>query len=100
MGLMLKERDENHIIFENTSQKEERYDILANFPFSSETKRMGIIVRKTSTNEQGQEFSKIIFYLKGADVAIIEKVRPYHKSDLQEACEKLGDDGLRTLVIT
>ena len=43
----------------------EEYDILANFPFSSETKRMGIILRN-------KKHGHIIFYLKGAE-NVIEK---------------------------
>jgi phospholipid-translocating ATPase len=39
------------------------YDILQVFPFTSETKRMGIIIRDKQTNE-------IIFYLKGADTVM------------------------------
>jgi phospholipid-translocating ATPase len=45
------------------------YSILANFPFSSETKRMGIIVRHKDSD-------RIIFYLKGAETVIKNKVRP------------------------
>lgn len=36
------------------------FEILACFPFSSETKRMGVLVRRRRTGE-------ITFYLKGAD---------------------------------
>lgn len=39
------------------------YEILQLFPFTSETKRMGIIVRDKNSNE-------IIFYLKGADTVM------------------------------
>ena len=39
------------------------YDILQVFPFTSETKRMGIIVRDKSTGE-------ILFYMKGVDVVM------------------------------
>ncbi len=39
------------------------YDILQVFPFTSETKRMGIIIKDKQTNE-------IIFYLKGADTVM------------------------------
>jgi len=45
------------------------YSILANFPFSSETKRMSIIVRHKDSD-------RIIFYLKGAETVIKNKVRP------------------------
>jgi phospholipid-translocating ATPase len=47
----------------------EEYDILGNFPFSSETKRMGIILRHRRS-------SKIMFYLKGAETVMEKKVRP------------------------
>ena len=43
--------------------------MLANFPFSSDTKRMGIVVRHMASG-------LIIFYLKGAEVVIEDKVRP------------------------
>lgn len=67
--------------------------MLANFPFSSDTKRMGIIVRHVASG-------LIIFYLKGAEVVIEDKVRPTQRGIIKEACENLGMEGLRTLVIT
>lgn len=39
------------------------YDVLHIFPFTSETKRMGIIIRDRQTNE-------VTFYEKGADVVM------------------------------
>jgi phospholipid-translocating ATPase len=62
-------REELYIKISNASKQEEEYDILANFPFSSESKRMGIILRHRETN-------KIIFYLKGAETVMEKKVRP------------------------
>ena len=56
-------------MIENAAKHLESYQILANFPFSSETKRMGIIVRH-------QDSGRIIFYLKGAETVIKNKVRP------------------------
>ena len=47
----------------------EQFDILENFPFTSESKRMGIIVRHRETK-------KIVFYVKGADIAMLSKVKP------------------------
>lgn len=40
-----------------------KYDILIIFPFTSESKRMGIIIKN-------QETSQIVLYLKGADAVI------------------------------
>ena len=70
----------------------EEYAVLANFPFSSETKRMGIVVRH-------QASGRYIFYMKGAEVVVQEKVRPNQRIIVAEACENLGMEGLRTLVI-
>lgn len=67
--MQLLERDQNMILIENPNGVKEQYDILANFPFSSDTKRMGIILRHVSTN-------RLIFYLKGADTVMKNKVRP------------------------
>lgn len=65
--MKLKSRDQNGIIIENVNKKNESYSILATFPFSSQTKRMGIIVKNSLTN-------RIVFYLKGADTVMKEKV--------------------------
>jgi phospholipid-translocating ATPase len=53
----------------NPNDEEEIYEIKAIFPFSSETKRMGIIVKNV-------ESGRIIFYLKGAENVMKNKVRP------------------------
>lgn len=86
-------REEQYIKIENANKDIEEYDILANFPFSSETKRMGIIVRHRKS-------SKIIFYLKGAETVMEKKVRPNQRASLVESCENLAMEGLRTLVIS
>ena len=71
----------------------EEWLILENFPFTSESKRMGIVLRHKQLN-------KIMFYVKGADVIMIDKVSPKQRSICQENCENLATEGLRTLVIT
>lgn len=93
MNMKLIERDQNLIVIKNAADKEERYDVLANFPFSSESKRMGIVLRH-------QETKRIIFYLKGAEVVMLNKVRPSQRATVDEACENLAIEGLRTLVIS
>lgn len=66
------------------------YRILAVFPFTSESKRMGIIVRGAATGE-------ITFVQKGADVVMSKIVQ---KNDwLDEECGNMAREGLRTLVI-
>ena len=66
------------------------YDILQVFPFTSETKRMGIIVRDKSSGE-------IIFYMKGADVVMSAIVQ--YNDWLMEEVDNMAREGLRTLVV-
>ena len=93
MGMKLDRRDEIYLQLTNPCGEIEEYDILQNFPFSSDTKRMGIIMRH-------RQSGKLMFYVKGADVAMIPKVKPGQRSTCQEFCENLAMEGLRTLVIT
>lgn len=69
LDMRLMERDQNEIVIENAAKNSESYSILANFPFSSDTKRMGIVVRHKASG-------RIIFYLKGAETVMKNKVRP------------------------
>ncbi len=66
--MKLLERSNDYMKIENAFAKIEEYEILANFPFSSETKRMGIVLRHVQTK-------RIIFFLKGADSAIQPRVK-------------------------
>jgi len=43
--MILEDREEQYIKIRDTTGNIHEYDILENFPFSSETKRMGIIVK-------------------------------------------------------
>ena len=66
------------------------YDILQVFPFTSESKRMGIIVRDKSSGE-------ILFYMKGADVVMASIVQ--YNDWLMEEVDNMAREGLRTLVV-
>ncbi|KAJ1986960.1 putative aminophospholipid-translocase [Coemansia spiralis] len=66
------------------------YDILHVFPFTSESKRMGIIVRNRLNGD-------IFFIQKGAD-AVMSRIVQYNDW-LDEECGNMARDGLRTLVI-
>lgn len=68
MGMQLIERDQSKIVIQNTAGVLEEYQVLANFPFTSETKRMGIVLRHANTG-------KLIFYLKGSDTIMKNKVK-------------------------
>lgn len=90
VGLALVDRDLSQIKLRNPHGQIMVYDILQIFPFSSETKRMGIIVRDTQTNE-------ILFLLKGADVVVSQLIQ--YSDWLQEQCDNMARTGLRTLVV-
>lgn len=66
------------------------YEILHNFPFTSETKRMGIVLRDKATGE-------VYFFEKGADMVMSRIVQS--NDWLDEECGNMARDGLRTLVI-
>ena len=83
VGYELMERDQNVIQVKNAVGHEECYDILAIFPFSSESKRMGIILEK-------KDCDLIVFYLKGAETVMEKKIHPAQRSCLIESCENLA----------
>jgi phospholipid-translocating ATPase len=89
MGLVLVFRDLNTIRVKN-SQIEFEYEILETFPFTSESKRMGIVLRNKATQ-------KISFFIKGADIVMAKIVSFNHWLD--EECNNMAREGLRTLVI-
>jgi phospholipid-translocating ATPase len=90
LGMALVYRDLSTMRIRDPNGNIMTFDILQIFPFSSETKRMGIIVRDHLTNE-------ILLLLKGAD-AVMTSIVVY--SDwLQEQCDTMARDGLRTLVV-
>ena len=67
-----------------------KYSVLQVFPFTSETKRMGIIVKDEASGE-------IVLYMKGADTVMASKVE--YNDWLEEECNNLAQKGLRTLVV-
>ena len=68
---------------ENPLGFQEFYEILKCFPFSSERKRMGIIVRRTSD-------SKIVFYVKGADDVMRDIVNPGNLHECLAKCDEFS----------
>jgi len=54
---------------------------------------MGILMKHIDTG-------RMIFYLKGADTVMKEKVKPNQRVVIDEACDNLSNEGLRTLVIS
>ena len=90
VGLTLTYRDRTKMSLLAPSGTTITYDILDIFPFTSESKRMGIVVRDQTTNE-------ITFLQKGADAVMASIVQ---KNDwLDEECSNMAREGLRTLVV-
>lgn len=91
LGLSLSFRDQKSIVLSRPDGKEDTYRILRLFPFSSESKRMGIILRHSETK-------RILFFVKGADAVIQKMLSNQQSAFVQEQCEDLAREGLRTLV--
>lgn len=89
VGVVLKERSMSRVVLRVPGDIELKYDILAEFPFTSAAKRMGIIVQDRRTRS-------IVLYVKGADAIVGKKVR--YNDWLDEECGNLAREGLRTLV--
>jgi phospholipid-translocating ATPase len=109
VGLLLTERTLTHITLTRTSSSSYDssyssslspssssnssqlvYRILHTFPFTSESKRMGIIVRDEASGD-------IWFFMKGADGVMASLVR--YNDWLEEECGNMAREGLRTLVV-
>lgn len=101
VGLKLLQRDRESMSLEsvNSGNTVVRVRILNTFPFTSEGKRMGIVVRfyhgpvTSSTDEDGE----IWFYQKGADTVMTSIVAA--NDWLDEETANMAREGLRTLVV-
>jgi phospholipid-translocating ATPase len=89
VGLTLYQRSLSTITLLSPKKELLYYDILYLFPFSSELKRMSIIVRERQTN-------RLVFYVKGADSVMISMVQ--YSDWIEEECGNMARIGLRTLV--
>lgn len=89
VSLTLVGRDRKSIRLRRGDDEFIDLEVLYIFPFTSETKRMGIIVR----NRDGM----VTFYEKGADVVMANIVGA--NDWLDEECGNMAREGLRTLVV-
>ncbi|KAG6877633.1 hypothetical protein C0993_005454 [Termitomyces sp. T159_Od127] len=90
IGLTLVFRDRARIDLRTPAGAIISFDVLDIFPFTSESKRMGIVVRDRQTGE-------ITFLQKGADVVMAKIVQ---RNDwLEEETGNMAREGLRTLVM-
>ncbi|XP_053570821.1 probable phospholipid-transporting ATPase IIB isoform X2 [Bombina bombina] len=90
VGLTLVNRDLTSMQLKTPGGQILTFFILQIFPFTSESKRMGIIVREESSGD-------ITFYMKGADAAMASIVQ--YNDWLEEECGNMAREGLRTLVV-
>ncbi|KAJ7413101.1 putative phospholipid-transporting ATPase IIA [Willisornis vidua] len=90
VGLTLVGRDQSSVQLRTPGGHILNFTILQIFPFTYESKRMGIIVRDESTGE-------ITFYMKGADVVMAGIVQ--YNDWLEEECGNMAREGLRVLVV-
>lgn len=90
VGLTLTFRDRTRIELKTPAGQTIAFEVLELFPFTSESKRMGIVVRDLQTQE-------ITFLQKGADVVMAKIVQ---RNDwLDEETANMAREGLRTLVM-
>ncbi|ORZ35078.1 hypothetical protein BCR44DRAFT_1499966 [Catenaria anguillulae PL171] len=95
MGISLVHRDANSIRLRLPNDQVLEFEILHVFPFTSESKRMGIVVRDVNpaTNPSGEG----MFLQKGADAVMTRLVQ--YNDWLEEECGNMSREGLRTLVV-
>uniref|UniRef100_A0A914XVP2 Phospholipid-transporting ATPase n=3 Tax=Panagrolaimus TaxID=55784 RepID=A0A914XVP2_9BILA len=90
IGVRLAFRDLAAIELQLNNGNRKRFQILHMFPFTSESKRMGIILRDELTDE-------VSFLMKGADTVMAPMVQ--YNDWLEEECSNMAREGLRTLVV-
>uniref|UniRef100_A0A8C7ZRK5 Phospholipid-transporting ATPase n=1 Tax=Oryzias sinensis TaxID=183150 RepID=A0A8C7ZRK5_9TELE len=90
VGLTLVGRDQSSMQLRTPTGQIMNFTILQIFPFTYESKRMGIIVRDESAGE-------ITFYMKGADMVMAGIVQ--YNDWLEEECGNMAREGLRVLVV-
>lgn len=91
VGLKLIQRDRRFISIQHLRLNQIfKFEILYNFPFNSDTKRMGILVKDLNKDE-------LSFLQKGADSVMMTIVNA--NDWLEEETSNMAREGLRTLVI-
>ena len=93
LNMKLFHRTDKEIKIRDSADNVEEFEVLANFPFSSDTKRMGIVLKN-------KKHGHIIYYLKGAENVMMKFVKQEYIGYIKENAENLAVKGLRTLVLT
>jgi phospholipid-translocating ATPase len=99
VGLRLLQRDREKIVIESveTGKVAIRAEIKDVFPFTSDSKRMGIILQLTLDTVDGKTSDEIWFFQKGADTVMASIVAT--NDWLDEETANMAREGLRTLVV-
>ncbi|KAI2463114.1 phospholipid-translocating P-type ATPase [Annulohypoxylon bovei var. microspora] len=102
VGLRLAHRDRKKMVLESTETGKVvvQVEILDIFPFTSDGKRMGIIVRfheQLKPSSLGLDDGEVWFYQKGADTVMGSIVAA--NDWLDEETANMAREGLRTLVV-
>ncbi|KIW75756.1 hypothetical protein Z517_10499 [Fonsecaea pedrosoi CBS 271.37] len=99
VGLRLLQRDRENIVLQSVSTKQVviRAEIKDIFPFTSDSKRMGIIVHLSSEVPGLSHIDELWFFQKGADTVMSAIVAA--NDWLDEETANMAREGLRTLVV-
>ena len=89
VGMTLLQRTLNTITLQTPTGSYLHFEILFLFPFSSELKRMSIVVKERETG-------RIMFYCKGADSAVCPMLQ--YNDWVEEEGGNMSRTGLRTLI--
>lgn len=99
VGLRLSHRDRHSITLQSTAtgQPVIKAEVKDNFPFTSESKRMGIVVQISSNIPEIANQGDFWFFQKGADTVMSSIVLA--NDWLDEETANMAREGLRTLVV-
>ena len=99
VGLCLAQRDREKIVLQSSHSDRTilKAEILELFPFTSDSKRMGIILRVNFEQDFDLPDKEIWFFQKGADTVMSSIVSS--NDWLDEETSNMAREGLRTLVI-
>jgi phospholipid-translocating ATPase len=99
VGLRLVHRDRQSIALQSTQSDRlsVKVKILEIFPFTSDSKRMGVIVQFSTGREEQPYEDEVWFYQKGADTVMSSIVAA--NDWLDEETANMAREGLRTLVV-
>lgn len=90
-GVVLSDKTQGNVHI-RIGDKSEHWEILEEIPFTSERKRMSVIVRLPKSN-------KILLMTKGADSTLLLLLAQKNLEDLNSSLTSFATDGLRCLVM-